>query len=112
MPNPVPAQNVAHPSEVDRLVLCSRYSECLEICLAKKWPGFSCSECWDFELECPDDVDYWSEQGKNSRWLLFRAGYLPNWALDLLESLSEAEDFSGGFRRVKPKANPRRFELH
>ena len=79
MPNPIPAQIATLPSEVQRRVLCSRYSECLEICLSKKWQGFLARECQDFELEFPNDPDYWVEQGKNSGWLLMSAGYLPKW---------------------------------
>jgi hypothetical protein len=77
--NPMPNQIGDPPSEVNRLVLCARYSECLEICLSKGWQGFSCAECQDFELEHPNDTAYWAEQGQNSRWLLMHAWYLPKW---------------------------------
>ena len=76
MLNPIPAQTVNRPSEVERRVLCSRYSECLEICLSKGWEGFSCSECQNFQLERPDNTSHWVEQGKNSGWPLMGAGYL------------------------------------
>jgi len=82
MLNPMPSSMVNRPSEVERRVLCSRYSECLEICLSKGWQGFSCLECRDFELECPDDMAHWAEQGKNSGWLLLCAGYYPRWIAD------------------------------
>jgi len=77
MLNPVPAQIANRPSDVERRVLCSRYSECLDICLSKRWPGFSCSKCNDFDFECPDDTEHWAEQGENSGWLLMNAGYVP-----------------------------------
>ena len=94
MLNPMPAQTVNRPSEVERRVLCSRYSECLEICLSKGWHGFSCSECQDFEVGCPDDTVHWAEQGKNSRWLLMNAGYLPKWIADRVRNRKESEDSS------------------
>lgn len=83
MLNPIPTQTANRPSEVKRRVLCSHYSECLEICLSKRWQGFSCSECQDFEFECPDDTAHWTEQGKNSGWLLMSVGYFPKWIADL-----------------------------
>lgn len=82
MLNPIPDQMVNRPSEVERRVLCSHYSESLEICLSKGWEGFSCSECQDFEFECPDDTSHWVEQSKNSGWLLISAGYFPRWIVD------------------------------
>jgi hypothetical protein len=78
MPNPMPAKMVDQQNEVNRQVLCSRYSECLDICLSKGWQGFSCSECHNFEIECPDDPIHWAEQEENSAWLLMSAGYLPS----------------------------------
>ena len=99
MLNPMAAQTVNRPSEVQRRVLCSRYSECLEICLSKGWQGFSCSECQDFEFECPDDAAHWVEQGKNSGWLLMRAGYCPRWIADRVRNRNESEDFSCGYRK-------------
>jgi len=92
MLNPVPAQSVNRPSEVDRRVLCSRYSECLEICLSKGWQGFSCSQCEDFEFESPDDTAHWAEQGKNSGWLLISAGYVPRWIVDRVKNRTGPED--------------------
>jgi hypothetical protein len=81
------------PSEVKRRVLCSRYSECLEICISKGWRGFSCSECQDFELECPGDATHWAEQGENAGWLLMSAGYFPKWIANKVRDLNELEDF-------------------
>ncbi len=92
MLNPIPAQAVNFLSKVDRHVLCSRYSECLEICLSKGWQGFSCSECSHFEFERPDDTDYWAEQSRNSRCLLMKAGYLPKWVVDLVRNRGKPED--------------------
>ena len=94
MLNPMPAPTVNRPCEVERRVLCSRYSECLEICLSKGWEGFSCSECQEFEFECPDDPDHWAEQGKNSGRLLMSAGYLPKWIAKRLRNRNESEKFS------------------
>ena len=99
MLNPMPAQTVNRPSEVERRVLCSRYSECLEICLSKGWQGFSCSECQDFEFECPDDTVHWAEQGKNSGWLLMSAGYIPKWIADRVRNRNGSEDFSLRFQK-------------
>ena len=93
MLNPMPAKTVNRPSEVERRVLCSRYSECLEICLSKGWHGFSCFECQDFELECPDDTVHWAEQGKNSGWLLMSAGYFPRWIEELGKTSKPARKF-------------------
>ena len=93
MLNPTPAKMVNRPSEVQRRVLCSRYSKCLEICLSKGWPGFSCSECEDFELECPNDTAHWAEQGENSGWLLMNAGYFPKRIANRVRDLNELEDF-------------------
>jgi hypothetical protein len=92
MLNPKPAQSGDRPSKVQRRVLCARYSECLEICLSKEWQGFSCSECSEFEFECPDDADHWVEQGKRSAWLLLSAGYLPRQIGDWVISQNEQQD--------------------
>jgi len=97
MPNPIPAQMVNRPSEVKRRVLCSCYSECLDICLSKGWQGFSCSQCQDFELECPDDPIHWAEQGENSRSLLMSAGYLPKWIVNKAKNSNGSEDFFRDF---------------
>ncbi len=94
MLNPMAAQTVNRPSQVQRRVLCSRYSECLEICLSKGWQGFSCSECHDFELERPDDTVHWAEQSKNSGWLLISAGYIPGWIADRVRNRKEQQDCS------------------
>jgi hypothetical protein len=83
--NPMPAQTVNRPSEVDRRVLCSHYSECLEICLSKGWQGFSCADCQDFEFENPDDADHWAQQGKNAGCLLIKAGYFLRWIVNRQE---------------------------
>ena len=93
MSNPISAHMVNRPSEVERRVLCSRYSECLEICLSKGWEGFSCSECHDFEFERPDDTSHWVEQGKNSGWLLMSAGYFPRWIVDRGKKSKQATRF-------------------
>lgn len=90
--NPTPRQAVDRPSEVERRVLCSRYSECLEICLSKGWEGFSCSECQDFDFECPNDSVHWIEQGKNSKWLLINAGYFPKWIVERVKDQKKLED--------------------
>jgi hypothetical protein len=91
MLNPIPASTVNRPSEVERRVLCSRYSACLEICLSKGWQSFSCSDCLDFEFECPDDSDHWVEQGNNSKNLLMSAGYVPGWIVDRVRNSTEPD---------------------
>ena len=93
MPNPIPDEMANRPSEVRRRVLCSRYGECLEICLSKGWLGFCCSECQDFELECPDDPVHWAEQSYNSGRLLMSAGYLPKWIVNKIRNRNGSEDF-------------------
>ena len=102
MSNPMPAQTVNRPSEVQRRVLCSRYSECLELCLSKGWQGFSCSECQDFKFECPDDAAHWEEQGKNSQWLLMSAGYFPGGSWTWVRHRKQPENFS-----CDPEKSPR-----
>jgi hypothetical protein len=94
MLNPMPAEAVNRPSDVQRRVLCSRYSECLEICLERGWQGFSCVRCNDFEFECPDDMVHWAEQGKNSKCLLMSAGYLPKWIVEKMKSRAESGHFA------------------
>lgn len=92
MSNPIPAQAANRPSEVNRLVMCSKYPDCLTICLRNGWPGFSCSECRDYEFEHPDDPDHWVEQGKNSEWLLINAGYCPKWIINKARNRNAPED--------------------
>ena len=92
MMSPVSAQAVDRPSEVQRRVLCSHYSECLDICLSRGWPGFSCSQCRDFDFECPDDPVHWAEQSKNSGRLLLNAGYFPKWIVDRVKNRSDARE--------------------
>jgi len=104
MQNPMPARTVNRPCEVERRVLCSRYSECLEICLSKGWPGFSCSECHDFEFERPEDAAHWVEQGENSRWLLMNAGFFPRWIVERAGSREELEDFFCDSKKIKAEA--------
>lgn len=93
MLNSIPAQAVDRPSEVERRVLCSRYSECLEICLSKGWQGFSCSQCQDFEFEYPNDTAHWEQQDESSRRLLISAGYLPKWIVERVGTRYDPEDF-------------------
>ncbi len=98
MLNPMPAQMVNRPSDVERRVLCFRYSECLEICLSNGWPGFSCAECTGFEFESPDDPAHWAEQGKNAGWLLISAGYLPKWIAERVRNRHGSGDFLGDYK--------------
>jgi hypothetical protein len=97
MLNPIPSQSVNRPSEVERRVLCSRYSECLEICLSKGWPGFSCSQCHDFELECPNDTAHWAEQSQNAGCLLMSAGFFPKWVIEKVGNRNRPEGSSRDF---------------
>jgi hypothetical protein len=104
--NPIPAQAVDRPSDVKRRVLCSHYSECLEICVSNRWQSFSCSECRDFNFECPNDTAHWAQQNDNSKLLLINAGYMPKWIADRIGNQYDYDDFCYSFRK-KPLAFPR-----
>ena len=82
MLNPAFADQVFHPSLVERRVLCAHYDRCIEVCLSKGWPEFSCSECQDYEFERPGEPDYWNDQAVRCRDLLQCAGYFPRWLAD------------------------------
>lgn len=45
-----PISDPLKPCET-RQYFCIHYDKCLDYCIAKKWPGFSCRECTGGELE-------------------------------------------------------------
>lgn len=45
-----PTMDHHHPSG-NRQYFCRHYDKCLDVCIAKNWPGFVCSQCTGGELE-------------------------------------------------------------
>ncbi len=52
---PVRYMAVETCDKVKRNVFCTNYSDCLNQAIRKKWPGFSCEKCNDYEQELFDN---------------------------------------------------------
>jgi hypothetical protein len=48
---PVRYSAVESCDKVRRNVFCRSYSDCLNLAIRKKWPGFSCERCTSYEQE-------------------------------------------------------------
>ena len=50
---PVRYMAVENSEEVKRNVFCRNYGDCLDYSIRKRWPGFSCRDCENYEREMP-----------------------------------------------------------
>ncbi len=48
---PIRYMAVESCDKVKRNVFCRNYSDCLDLTIRKKWPGFSCEKCDSYEQE-------------------------------------------------------------
>ncbi|MFA6047856.1 MAG: hypothetical protein WCV59_03580 [Parcubacteria group bacterium] len=49
--NPVRYKTVEKNCQVRRNVFCINYEDCLDYAIMKRWPGFSCERCDQYEAE-------------------------------------------------------------
>lgn len=49
--NPVRYHAVEFCDQVRRNVFCRHYDDCLDHAISKRWPGFSCDKCDQYECE-------------------------------------------------------------
>ena len=75
---PVRYMAVENSEEVRRNVFCRKYGDCLDYTIRKRWPGFSCQDCENYEQEMPN------EQELNDDYARCVAFALASGAIDLM----------------------------
>jgi hypothetical protein len=68
--NPTMSPQSNGVANLSRNVLCTRYSQCLDVAIDKGWQGFTCSQCETYDPEPPGGSLHWQEQAGRCRVLL------------------------------------------